>query len=257
MHTSPSYTTVDLRHHAVDIARRLSSWRHFLPAATELLTCENLSPIEIKRHSTKIVRLIELSHSTLTRSSLTSCSVAGSQTGLSPFKKTYFELLLMLHRIRHHINDTELQARIDRLLLPLPADHCSRPLRVTRHAPYHVPHAVRHRSPQSEEEDRKMMPPPSFLPNVEKRRHANNYSVRLVCDKFDNVPYCRSLRRSPRRSNDNSSETDSDDSDRDDERVIESEDEDEDEESPQVTYQQPRARLGILCTKRQPVRTGS
>lgn len=241
------------------------------------------------------ISLFQLSHSTLTRSSLTSCSVAGSQTSLSPFKKTYFELLLMLHRIRHHINDTELQgqyavglhrlmsccdlyaliARIDRLLLPLPADHCSRPLRVTRHAPYHVPHAVRHRSPQSEEEDRKMMPreyhtypyiifidsgsfpAPSFLPNVEKRRHADNYSVRLVCDKIDNVPYCRSLRRSPRRSNDNSSETDSDDSDRDDERVIESEDEDEDEESPQVTYQQPRARLGILCTKRQPVRIGS
>ena len=100
-------------------------------------------------------------------------------------------------------------------------------------------------------------PAPSFLPNVEKRRHADNYSVQLLCDKFDNIPYCRPLRRSPHRSDGNSSDSESEDSDRDDERIIESEDEDEEEESPQVTYHQPRARLGILCTKRQPVRTGS
>ena len=101
---------------------------------------------------------------------------------MSPLRKTYFELLSMLQRIRHHIDDSELQGqyavrmhslncrrglcrishfligRIDQLLLPLSADQCSRAPSVVRHAPYRVPHGLRHRSPQSEEEDRKMMP---------------------------------------------------------------------------------------------------
>ncbi|CAL1698127.1 unnamed protein product [Somion occarium] len=222
---------------------------------SELLTCENLSPSDIKRHATKIIRLVEHSRTTLTRSGLVLNSPASCQTGFSPFKKAYFDLLLMLKRIRHHIDDKELQRRIDRLsfdMRPPSLEFPNSPSGV-RHTPYRIPSGLRQRSPQSEEEDRKMMPPPSILPNMDKRRHLRHSTSSLRCQARDPLrgrPRKRPMLGSDGESSDEEPDTSDDE---DDERMIESEDEDDEEEQTPVSYQPPRARLGILCTKRQPV----
>ena len=48
------YPSVDLKTDAMDLARRLSSLQHFLPAAHQLLSCEHLSPDDVDRYARKV-----------------------------------------------------------------------------------------------------------------------------------------------------------------------------------------------------------
>ena len=49
-------SSVNLRHAAMDLARRLSSLRDFVPAANELTTCNDLPGHEVRRHCRKVGR---------------------------------------------------------------------------------------------------------------------------------------------------------------------------------------------------------
>jgi hypothetical protein len=46
--------TVNLQQAAMDLARRLSSLRDFIPAAHELVMCDSLPAIDIQRHCRKV-----------------------------------------------------------------------------------------------------------------------------------------------------------------------------------------------------------
>ncbi|EGO02998.1 hypothetical protein SERLA73DRAFT_70471 [Serpula lacrymans var. lacrymans S7.3] len=110
--------TVDLQKSSVDIARRLSCLQYFLSAAGELLTCSRLALSEFKRHGKKIIALMEIARTTLTRAGLklhlfTSCSAS-----FLPYKSVYFKLLLLLRFKRNNFT-ADLQGRLKRLLLPL------------------------------------------------------------------------------------------------------------------------------------------
>lgn len=55
MANSLPVTTVDLQAKAMDIASRLGSLIHFLEAASELLTCRNLTTTSFERYSKKVI----------------------------------------------------------------------------------------------------------------------------------------------------------------------------------------------------------
>ncbi|KAJ6492883.1 hypothetical protein C8R47DRAFT_1120191 [Mycena vitilis] len=99
----------------------------FLGAALELLSCGKLPPAEFRRHSHKIVRLIETARDRLEDSGVslylfTNSSCQGSKGN---WKDVYFQLLRMLRAHRSHIDET-LQARANSLLVRLSSNFVGR-----------------------------------------------------------------------------------------------------------------------------------
>ncbi|KAI0270521.1 hypothetical protein BC834DRAFT_861848 [Gloeopeniophorella convolvens] len=114
-------TVVDLRQQAGDLARRLGSLHLFISAAQELLgIVRRLNSEILQRHNRKIVTLVEISRTTLTRAGVklhlfTSCSPA-----LENYKSLYFDILRALRDRQEVIIDGDnLKDRVSRLLMPL------------------------------------------------------------------------------------------------------------------------------------------
>ncbi|GJE92945.1 hypothetical protein PsYK624_091040 [Phanerochaete sordida] len=108
-----------LRQGAMDLARRLSSLRDFISAAHELAACNDLPPHHIKRHCRKIVTLIEIARTTLTRSGVQLTSARPCMPALARHRAAYLAMLHMLEAQRRAMQDDRaFQERVDRLLLP-------------------------------------------------------------------------------------------------------------------------------------------
>lgn len=106
----------------MDLARRLSSLRDFISAANELTACDDCSSHYIKRHCRKIVTLIEIARTTLTRSGVKLHHARPCMPALQRYKAAYLDMLRMLERQRSRMQDDRaFQERVDRLLLPLAA----------------------------------------------------------------------------------------------------------------------------------------
>ncbi|KIP06380.1 hypothetical protein PHLGIDRAFT_119008 [Phlebiopsis gigantea 11061_1 CR5-6] len=118
--SSVSSSSVNLRHAAMNLAHRLSSLRDFIPAANELITCNDLPPEDVKRHCRKIVTLIEIARATLTQSGIKLHQHSSCIPALARHKLAYFNMLRMLQQQRHLMQeDQPFQDRVNRLLLPL------------------------------------------------------------------------------------------------------------------------------------------
>ncbi|KZV68618.1 hypothetical protein PENSPDRAFT_509075 [Peniophora sp. CONT] len=113
--------SVDLKTHAGELASRLSSMRQFKPAAEELLLMlrREVRPETFRMQTRKIVTLIEIARATLSRAGVRLYSFASCAPALLPFKKVYFELLRALRARRSAITEVNVQARADKLLVPL------------------------------------------------------------------------------------------------------------------------------------------
>ncbi|KZV70538.1 hypothetical protein PENSPDRAFT_651419 [Peniophora sp. CONT] len=72
-----------------------------------------------ERQARKIITLIEIARSTLTRAGLKLHSFASCPPALTSHKEAYFSLLEALKYRRQHIDDNTLKERAARLLLPL------------------------------------------------------------------------------------------------------------------------------------------
>ncbi|KAI0321312.1 hypothetical protein OF83DRAFT_344847 [Amylostereum chailletii] len=116
----PEVPPLDLQTQAGELARRLGYLKTFLAAAQILL--ENVRRFRqdvFRMHSKKIITLIEISRATLTRAGIplylfTSCAPA-----LKPYKSIYFDLLWALRDSKNIVNDSQIQERVNRLLMPL------------------------------------------------------------------------------------------------------------------------------------------
>ncbi|KAH9954876.1 hypothetical protein BC827DRAFT_924222 [Russula dissimulans] len=117
----PVDTVVDLRQRAGDLAHRLGSLSHFMPAAQELLEIIHCLTSEILlRHNRKIVTLVEISRATLTRAGLRLNSFTSFIPALRNYKALYFEILRALQQRQEVIIDSDnLRDRVSRLLKPL------------------------------------------------------------------------------------------------------------------------------------------
>ncbi|KAI0790965.1 hypothetical protein C8Q75DRAFT_758724 [Abortiporus biennis] len=249
-----SHRVVNLQTGAVELAHQFSSLQQFRLAAAELLTCETLSSTEIDRHSRKIITLLEIAQSTLTKLGCKLYSFARCSEDLVPYKASYFELLRMLKRIKHNfvVEDPTFQDRINRLLLPLstylrtpateemeyasPASGSSSP-RIQSHSSPRLnasstqSHTMTHLS--TGVEPAASMPPPDMV-RTATSTHRHNRRV-------SNAPPLdgRQRGRPPSRP------------------IIQPEtplsDEEEDVEPLPIVIRRPRARLGILCTKKHPM----
>ncbi|KAI0339066.1 hypothetical protein BDW22DRAFT_1347928 [Trametopsis cervina] len=117
-----AHLSANFRLTAMDLARRLSFLQHYVSAAHELvLRFEQLQPRELRRHTRKIVALIEISRQTLLRCGLRLYHFAACPPALSQHKCRFFDLLRTLKQQRRFMDNSEheLRGRIDRLLLPL------------------------------------------------------------------------------------------------------------------------------------------
>ncbi|KAJ7042903.1 hypothetical protein C8F04DRAFT_1075197 [Mycena alexandri] len=95
----------------------------FLGAAYELLSCGKLHPAEFRRHSRKIIRLIEAARERLESSGVTLFLFTSCQKG--KWKDVYFEILRMLQARRSDV-DEALQARTNSLLVRLSSNFVGR-----------------------------------------------------------------------------------------------------------------------------------
>ncbi|KAJ6554522.1 hypothetical protein B0H19DRAFT_1153925 [Mycena capillaripes] len=116
----------DLQTDAVRLCIALQSELNpvFLGAANELLSCAKLPAAEFRRHSRKIVRLIETARDRLEASEI-SLYLFTSQCQKGKWKDVYFDLLRMLHSRRGDIDDG-LQARTNSLLIRLSSNFVGR-----------------------------------------------------------------------------------------------------------------------------------
>ncbi|KAF7326692.1 hypothetical protein MVEN_02606400 [Mycena venus] len=124
----PHRIGTDLQSDAVRLCIALQSQlnEEFLGAAAELLSCvATLSTTEFRRHTRKIIRLIETARDTLEASgiSLFLFTTASCQRGKC--KDAYFDLLRMLQARRNDIDDA-LQARANSLLIRLSSNFIGR-----------------------------------------------------------------------------------------------------------------------------------
>jgi len=106
---------------AADLALRLSSLSQFLPATEDLVVGLDMSLPSIRRHSRKIVRLIEIARNTLRNHSIRLHEFASCPPAIAPFKNAYFNLLKWMRCICVFF-DPALKPRVTRLLLPLSSD---------------------------------------------------------------------------------------------------------------------------------------
>ncbi|KAJ7042890.1 hypothetical protein C8F04DRAFT_1075131 [Mycena alexandri] len=95
----------------------------FLSAAYELLSCGKLHPAEFRRHSRKIIRLIETAREKLESSGVSLFLFTSCQKGKG--KDVYFEILRMLQAHRSDV-DEALQARTNSLLVRLSSNFVGR-----------------------------------------------------------------------------------------------------------------------------------
>ncbi|KAJ7821659.1 hypothetical protein B0H13DRAFT_2128379, partial [Mycena leptocephala] len=96
----------------------------FLGAATELLSCvAKLPPQEFRRHSRKIIRLIEIARDRLEASGISLYLFTSCRKGT--WKDVYFDLLRMLQARLGEVDDT-LQARTKSLLIRLSSNFIGR-----------------------------------------------------------------------------------------------------------------------------------
>ncbi|KAJ7607365.1 hypothetical protein FB45DRAFT_948159 [Roridomyces roridus] len=98
----------------------------FLSAATDLLSCSDLPPDEFRRHSRKIIRLIEAARATLEASGTSLFLFTLSEEANRKYKDAYFDLLHMLQKRRADV-DATLQSRANSLLVRLSSNFCSGP----------------------------------------------------------------------------------------------------------------------------------
>ncbi|KAF8889090.1 hypothetical protein BD779DRAFT_1521898 [Infundibulicybe gibba] len=118
--STSSEAWVDFKVKAMKIALKLSYLEHFPEAAKELLKYRTLSSSEFKRHSRKIVALIEIARATLTKAGMHPYRFNICTPTYLPHKMLYLDLLEFL--VDHQGNiDAAVQARVRRLLLPLSA----------------------------------------------------------------------------------------------------------------------------------------
>ncbi|KAJ7165663.1 hypothetical protein C8R43DRAFT_1232696 [Mycena crocata] len=116
---------IDLQTDAVRLCIALQSQLTpaFLGAANDLLSCAELPPAEFRRHSRKIVRLIETTRDTLEASGISLYKFTSHQKG--KWKDVYFDLLGMLQARRCDV-DASLQARTSSLLIRLSSNFVRR-----------------------------------------------------------------------------------------------------------------------------------
>ncbi|KAG5726034.1 hypothetical protein E4T56_gene1260 [Termitomyces sp. T112] len=119
-----SYATtegIDLQADAVVLAQRFGSKIHFLQAAYDLETCKNASSFYFRRHSRKIITLIEIAKKTLLAMGVQPYPFSTCPPLLVPYKTAYIDLLFLLEKRLHDI-DPSLEARVNSLLFPLHAE---------------------------------------------------------------------------------------------------------------------------------------
>ncbi|KAJ7730675.1 hypothetical protein DFH07DRAFT_1065937 [Mycena maculata] len=116
---------MDLQTNAVQLCIALQSQLNpaFLGAAHDLLSCTKLPPAEFRRHSRKIVRLIETARDRLEASGISLFLFTSCQKG--KYKDAYFDLLRMLQARRCDV-DVALQARTNSLLIRLSSNFVGR-----------------------------------------------------------------------------------------------------------------------------------
>ncbi|KAN0080331.1 hypothetical protein V8E55_009897 [Tylopilus felleus] len=105
---------------AIDIAHRLSSLRNFLEASEDLCRYnERLTDADIQYHGRKLLAIMEVARTTLNRAGVKLHLFTSCPPKYQPHKSAYFKILVLI--IRQHQDQflTELQGRVDRLLLPL------------------------------------------------------------------------------------------------------------------------------------------
>ncbi|KAJ7456947.1 hypothetical protein FB451DRAFT_598774 [Mycena latifolia] len=130
---SPSPADLESRHPvdlhtdavALCIALQAETNPAFLSAATDLLSCANLPPTEFRRHSRKIIRLIETARDRLEASGISLYLFTSCQQPKCLYKSVYFDLLRMLHARRGDV-DPALQARTSALLIRLSSNFVGR-----------------------------------------------------------------------------------------------------------------------------------
>ncbi|KAJ7270678.1 hypothetical protein B0H12DRAFT_1093372 [Mycena haematopus] len=118
----------DLQRDAVRLCIALQSHLNpvFLGAATELLSCvATLSSPEFRRHSRKIIRLIETARDRLEASGISLYLFTASYQKGKCQKDVYFDLLRMLQARRGDVDDA-LQARTNSLLIRLSSNFVGR-----------------------------------------------------------------------------------------------------------------------------------
>ncbi|KAJ7353233.1 hypothetical protein DFH08DRAFT_856288 [Mycena albidolilacea] len=99
----------------------------FLGAATELLSCvATLSPAEFRRHSRKIIRLIETARDTLEASGISLYLFTAASCQKGKWKDVYFDLLRMLQTRRVDVDDSLEGARTNSLLVRLSSNFVGR-----------------------------------------------------------------------------------------------------------------------------------
>ncbi|KAJ7699371.1 hypothetical protein B0H17DRAFT_1049589 [Mycena rosella] len=118
---------MDLHADAVRLCIALQSQLNpgFLGAATHLLSCGALPPAEFRRHSRKIIRLIQTARDTLEVSGISLYLFTSCQQPKCTYKAVYFDLLRMLHARRCNV-DVALQARTNSLLIRLSSNFVGR-----------------------------------------------------------------------------------------------------------------------------------
>ncbi|KAJ7153485.1 hypothetical protein C8R43DRAFT_1002198 [Mycena crocata] len=116
---------VDLQREGVRLCIALQSELNsaFLGAANDLLSCTKLPPADFRRHSRKIVRLIETARDTLEASGVSLYMFTSCQKG--KWKDLYFDLLRMLQARRCDV-DVALQARTNYLVVRLSSNFVGR-----------------------------------------------------------------------------------------------------------------------------------
>ncbi|GLB44211.1 hypothetical protein LshimejAT787_1601410 [Lyophyllum shimeji] len=237
---------VDLQANAVNLATRLGSLVHFLEAAHELRTCRNSPSHYFRRHSRKIVALVEIARRTLQSAGLQIHLFSSCPDSLAPSKAAYVDLLDMLKERRSDV-DPALTERVRRLLFPLcsnfhitrKGEHPPPPLpRVTgdvkMRASSQQPRPSTSQSPLATSPDAvpiNPMPPPDPFPVA--LATPTRVAKRRVTDpprRYWNVPETPPMRR--RRSSD---------FDNDQENAV---------PPPRLTVRPLQKRFGIFCTSK-------
>ncbi|KAH0834184.1 hypothetical protein J3R83DRAFT_11496 [Lanmaoa asiatica] len=107
-------TPMSAQKFAIDIAYRLSSLRNFLEASEDLCRySERLTDADIQHHGRKVAR------TTLNRAGVKLHLFTSCPPKFQPYKSAYFKILVLIIRQNQDQFPTELQGRVDRLLLPL------------------------------------------------------------------------------------------------------------------------------------------
>ncbi|KAJ7070235.1 hypothetical protein B0H15DRAFT_118949 [Mycena belliarum] len=125
--TVDSRPSLNLRSDAVRLCIALQSQLNstFLRAATDLLSCAELPAADFRRHSRKIIRLIETARDSLEASGISLYLFTSCRQSKCLYKDIYFDILRMLHARRGDV-EVALQARSSSLLIRLSSNFVGR-----------------------------------------------------------------------------------------------------------------------------------